>query len=163
MLTSDALKVVGIREYGELWRGSGKVVEKARQLLQTRRPSALAGERRRVRLARDALRKSVFYRQLDIMAYRLQPPFTQEWQANKSRLLARGMESILDAYRCDCDDRMRLHLLQAARKRELMSGCRSHLNEINARWETYRELHAMLLCQVLSVCPSLSDVRVLLH
>jgi hypothetical protein len=67
-LTPDALRAIGIGNYTRLWRKSGKAVEEARKMLLHEKCSAAAREQ--VRLARNDLERSIFYRQLDVMAYR---------------------------------------------------------------------------------------------
>ena len=66
MMTPDALRAVGIGKYQDLWctQGrAGKVLEKAQELL---RSEGSAAAREQVRLARDDLEESVFYRQVSV-------------------------------------------------------------------------------------------------
>ena len=148
-LTQEALQAIGIGNYARLWRTSGKVVEEARKMLRREKSSAAAREQ--VRLARSDLELSIFYRQLDIMAFRFKPQHTPRWYAHKAALLRRGKEDILNEHRRDCEDRERLRLGQTVadtRKQELASACNSHLYQIDMRDETMQGLQGLLLCQV---------------
>ena len=113
--------------------------------------------REKVRLARNDLELSIFYRQLDVMANRFQPRKTwaekNAWLKHKGDLLAFGKEVILAEHRRDCDDRERIRkgeTVAVARKKELVSACSSHLFQLDMRLEAMQALHALLLCQV---CP----------
>jgi len=147
-LTQDALRHLGIGNYTRLWRRSGTVVEEARKILRREKHSAAA--RKQVRDARDELLSSIFYRQLDVMAFRFQPQHTQKWYAHKEALLKKGRREILDEYRRDCEDNERIRLGEAiasTRRQELVSACKSHTFQLGLRDETMLELQGLLLCQ----------------
>eukprot|EP00802_Teleaulax_amphioxeia_P001956 Tamp_01958.p1 GENE.Tamp_01958~~Tamp_01958.p1 ORF type:complete len:1448 (+),score=382.62 Tamp_01958:367-4344(+) len=147
-LTQEALQAIGIGNYTRLWRTSGKVVEEARKMLRREKSSVAACEQ--VRLARSDLELSIFYRQLDIMAFRFKPQHTPRWYEHKAALLRRGKEDILNEYRRDCEDRERMrggHALASARQQELASACNSHLYQLDMRYETMQQLQDLLLCQ----------------
>ena len=148
-LTQGALQAIGIGSYTRLWRKAGKVVEEARKLL--RRENCSAGARKQVRLACNDLELSIFYRQLDVMAFRVRPQRTPRWYAHKTDLLKKGKEHILNEYRRDCKDRERVRLGQTVantRQQELASACDSHLYQLDMRDETMQGLQGLLLCQV---------------
>ena len=111
-LTPDALRAIGIGNYTRLWRRSGKVAEEARKMLRREKCSAAA--RKQVRLARDDLELSIFYRQLDDMAFCVprQHTHTISYQDGMSikqeTLLKKSKKAILDEYRRDCEDRERM-------------------------------------------------------
>jgi hypothetical protein len=149
-LTPDALRAIGIGNYTRLWRRSGKVAEEARKMLRREKCSAAA--RKQVRLARDDLELSIFYRQLDVMAFRVPRQHTRGWYEHKEALLKKSKKAILDEYRRDCEDRERMRSGQVVantRQRELASACDSHLYQLDMRYETMQELQGLLLCQVL--------------
>ena len=151
-LTQDALRHLGIGNYTRLWRRSGKVVEEARQILRREKHSAAA--RKQVLGARDELLSSIFYRQLDVMAFRFQPQHTQKWYAHKEALLKKGRREILEEYRRDCEDRERIRLGEAiasTRRQELVSACQSHTFQLGMRHETMLELQGLPGCQCRSV------------
>jgi len=152
-LTPDALHALGIGNYTHLWRKTerrqrrpGKVVEEARKMLSS--PTATASSREQVRLARGDLEEALFYRQLDLMAHRFQPPYTPRWYEHREALLKRGKKEIVDEYLRDWDDRERLRLGESVgvqRRRELESACPKHLFELDMRYETMLELDELLL------------------
>jgi len=146
MMTPAALRAVGISKYQDLWRKpphqAGKVVEKAREMLRGQEASAGAIER--VRQARGDLEEAVFYRQLDIMAFRFQPQKSPQWFEHKKQLLARGREAIVKEYERDWQDRQRLGAVDRARRRELESACQGHVKELDMRYNTMHELDALL-------------------
>ena len=116
-----------------------------------RREQHSADAREQVRLACNDLELSIFYRQLDVMAFRVHPQHTPRWYAHKTGLLKKGKEHILTEYRRDCKDRECLHRGQAvanARQQELASACESHVYQLAMRYETMLELQSLLLCQV---------------
>ena len=76
ILTPKALRAVaGHGTYTDLWRRCGGVKTEAEKMLRTAGHSTAAREK--VRLARNDLELSIFYRQLDVMAYRFQPRKTR--------------------------------------------------------------------------------------
>ena len=144
-MTPDALRAVGIRRYQDLWctdYGAGKVVEKAEEMLRGQQVST--GARDKVREARGDLEEAVFYRQLDIMAFRLQPQYTPQWVEHKKKLLARGRRAIVEEYERDWEDRGRLQAVDGARRRELESACQGHVKELDMRYNTLYELDRIL-------------------
>ena len=151
-LTQGALQAIGIGSYTRLWCKAGKVVEEARKLLRREQHSADAREQ--VRLACNDLELSIFYRQLDVMAFRVHPQRTPRWHAHKTDLLKKGKEHILTEYRRDCEDRERLRLGQTVadtRKQELASGDYkrdTHFGQLDVVDETRKGLQGLLLCQV---------------
>jgi hypothetical protein len=148
-LTPDALRAIGIGNYTRLWRRSGKAVEEARKMLLHEKCSAAAREQ--VRLARNDLERSIFYRQLDVMAFRFPRLHTREWYEHKAALLKKGKKDIINEYRRDTEDRERMsrgEAVASTRKQELASACGSHLYQLDMRYETMRELQGLLLCQV---------------
>jgi hypothetical protein len=149
-LTPDALRAIGIGNYTRLWRRSGKVAEEARKMLRREKYSAAAREQ--VRLARNDLELSIFYRQLDVMAFRFPRQHTRRWYEHKEALLKKSKQDILNEYRRDCEDRKHIRSGQVVantRQQELASACDSHLYQLDMRYETMQELQGLLLCQVL--------------
>jgi hypothetical protein len=64
---------------------------------------------------------------------------------------AQGKEDIINEYLRDYEDRQRMlrgEAVASLRQRELQSACKSHLYELDMRYETMRELQGLLLCQV---------------
>ena len=153
-LTPKALRAVAVHgSYTDLWRRCGGVKTEAEKMLRSEGHSRAAREK--VRLARNDLELSIFYRQLDVMAYRFQPRNTwaekRAWLKHKQDLLALGKTVILAEHRRDCHDRERIrngHTVDVARKKELVSACSSHLMQLDLRLEAMQELHTLLLCQV---------------
>jgi hypothetical protein len=147
MMTPDALRAIGIQKYQDLWctqHAAGKVVEEAQKLLSENSSEA---SRQKVRGARGDLEDAVFYRQLDIMAYRFHSPRTPQWQEHKARLLARGKAEIVKEYERDWEDRERMRRREAVeeeRRRELSSACKGHLDELDMRYNTMLELDILL-------------------
>ena len=121
---------------------ANEVVEKAEEML--RGPKASTGARGKVRQARGDLEEAVFYRQLDIMAFRFQPWYTPQWFEHKKRLLARGKQAIVEEYKRDWEDRRRLQAVDGARRRELESACQGHVKELDMRYNTMYELDRLL-------------------
>ena len=130
------------------------------------RENSSAAAREQVRLARSDVELSIFYRQLDVMAFRFKPQHTSRWHEHKAALLRRGKEDILNEYRRDCKDRERLRLGQTVadtRKQELASACDtvatcislpcgsrrcrgcSHVYQLDMRYETMQALQDLLL------------------
>jgi len=104
ILTPDALKTIhgGVpSSFTSLWRRSGKVCQKASDVLRNSSPET----RNQVRRAIQALKMSVFYRQLGILAFRYERRPTRE---SKLNLLSRGMEEIMDEFHRDCSDRKKI-------------------------------------------------------
>jgi hypothetical protein len=154
-LTPDALQAIGIDNYTHLWRRSGrvvegKVVEAARKILQREKCSAAAREQ--VRLARIDLELSIFYRQMDVMAFRFPRLRTQEWYEHKAALLKKGKRDIINEYRRDTEDRERTkrgEAVASSRKQELASSaCEKHLCQLHMRYKAMLKLQDLLLCQV---------------
>jgi hypothetical protein len=125
------------------------VVEKARELLRSEvspRASSTAA-REQVRSARVSVEDSIFYRQLDIMAFRFRPQKTPGWYAHKRSLLAKGKAVIVQEYQRDREDRERVRrgeAVEATRQSELDNAWKGHLKELDLRYETMLELDKLL-------------------
>ena len=130
-LTRDALIALGVTtlQYSDLFGAVGNVATTAIQLLQSKDAS---DRRLRVRRAREHLERAVYYRQLDVMAYRFnRQPAVQDqittlskvapWPSDtrdiwkkywkkevfekiKEALHTKDREEILEQYRQDCVD-----------------------------------------------------------
>ena len=106
-LTKSALSALGIDDYSDLWGESGKVVEKARKLLQAKAHSTAA--RDQVCKAQCELEQAVFFRQLDVMAWRFKVPAERIYdrkkalQEHKETLRSSKKNEILEKY---CGDRL---------------------------------------------------------
>ena len=166
-LEKDALSVLGIDNYLDLWVRFGKVVKKASALMQSEGHSTAA--RDQVRRASDQLNRAVYYRQLDVMTYRClrrQQATSAEIQRGglskediKQDLLKTKQEGdILKQYDTDCDDH-RTMIIELAlgrsspnacaqRRNELMSDCPHHKRQLDYCHQTMQELHALLKCKV---------------
>jgi len=150
-LTPKALRAVAVHgSYTDLWRRCGGVKTEAEKMLRSEGHSRAAREK--VRLARNDLELSIFYRQLDVMAFRVPRQHTRGWYEHKEALLKKSKKAILDEYRRDCEDRERMRSGQVVantRQQELASACDSHLYQLVMRYETMQELQGLLLCKVL--------------
>ncbi len=124
--TEDALRALDIDNYSDLWGESGKVVEKARELLLSEAHSTTAHAQ--VRKAYCELEQAVYFRQLDIMAHRLNATGKEELligtkaaeqnqgkhkerilQEHKETLLSSKKNEILEKY---CGDRRDRELIR---------------------------------------------------
>jgi len=138
-LLSASLKAIGVSRYCDLWcqpYQEGKIVEAARKLLSG--PSS-SHFRTKVQLAQDAIKMSVFYRQLDVLAWRHiskgYPPDGEKYpsESGKETLLKKGSDHILQEYHQDVAD---------TRRRQADDP--NHTYEIDARWQTFEALGSLL-------------------
>jgi hypothetical protein len=110
-------------DYLKLWGGkvvdnSGKVVDKASLLLRSKEHSTAA--RDQVRKAHCKLERAVYFRQLDVMAWRFDTKGKKDGKKDlqdfKEDLLTKSNEEIFKVYDGDCRDR---ELIRAGKMPEI--------------------------------------------